>query len=158
MTSVAPIEASFNDNSVLRLAREIAMDMRPLEDVLAAQGISPASWESISKTAKFQDYLLQFANEWNSAINTAERVKLKSLAFIEESLPEFYARAHCPKETLNAKVEVLKTVSRLAGLGGPVEGSISGERLSVTINLGADQQVKIEKTMSFNQTIEGDVL
>jgi hypothetical protein len=157
MTEITKKEPSFNDVTLLKLAREIAMDMRPVPDILETHDVTSAEWAAISVSPLFQDYLRQCVTEWQSATNTAERVKLKSMAFVEEALPEFFARAHDPEESLNAKVEVLKTVARFAGVGGSVDGSIAGERLSVTINLGADHQLKIEKDIT-PTFIEGDTL
>jgi hypothetical protein len=156
MPAVATKSPSFNDVVLLKLAREIAMDMRTLGDILETHGVTTEEFAEISALGAFQEYLRQATEEWQSATNTAERVRLKSMAFVEEALPEFFARAHDPEESLNAKVEVLKTVARFAGVGGSVDSSIAGERLTVTINLGADQQLKIEKNIT--QTIEGDVL
>lgn len=145
-----------NDLILLKLARELAMDMRSLDDILAAHAVSYDDWLKISKLERFQNYLQQMIEEWQSATNTSERVRLKSMAFVEEALPEFYARAHDPKEGLSAKVEVLKTVARFAGVGGSVDSGVTGDRLSVTINLGEDRQLKIEKNI--NPIIEGDTL
>lgn len=156
MTAVTVKTPSFNDVTLLKLAREIAMDMRSLDDILELHDVKREDWEQIAKLERFQNYLRQCIEEWNSATNTQERVRLKSLAFVEEALPEFYARAHDPNENLNAKVEVLKTVARFAGVGGNVDTGGISERLSVTINLGTDQQLKIEKNI--NPVIEGDTL
>lgn len=143
---------------LLRLAREIAMDMRPLEDILTLQGIPQSDWEGIQSLPAFQNYVRGAIEEWQSATNTSERVRLKSLSFVEEALPEFFARAHDPRESLPAKVEVLKTIARFAGVGGSVDSAISGEKFTVTINLGADQQLKIERdiTPRGNDTIDGE--
>jgi hypothetical protein len=157
MTAVTKQTPSFNDVTLLKLAREIAMDMRTLDDILELHNVKREEWDVISALPLFQQYLRQCIEEWHSAANTQDRVRLKSLAFVEEALPEFYARAHDPNENLNAKVEVLKTVARFAGVGGSVDGSVTGERLTVTINLGADQQLKIEKNIG-PQVIEGDTL
>lgn len=132
----------------LKLAREIAMDIRPVEDILLAHGIDQSNWEKISNSPSFQALLRSEIESWQSATNTAERVKIKSLAFVEESLPEFFARAHDRREPLNSKVEVLKTISKFAGVGGSVDGSVAGEKLMVTINLGADHSLKIEKDVT----------
>lgn len=156
MTAVTVKTPSFNDVTLLKLAREIAMDMRSLDDILELHDVKREDWEQIAKLDRFQNYLRQCIEEWNSATNTQERVRLKSLAFVEEALPEFYARAHDPNENLNAKVEVLKTVARFAGVGGNVDTGNMSERLSVTINLGSDQKFKIEKNI--NPVIEGDTL
>ena len=159
MAEIMPQNSSFNDVTLLRLAREIAMDLRPIEEILELHGIGGDAWERISALPAFQTYLQRSVEEWQSATNTSERVRLKSMAFVEEALPEFFARAHDAKEGLSAKVEVLKTVARFAGVGASVDGSIAGERLSVTINLGADQQLKIEKDITpRGNTIEEDVL
>lgn len=157
MPAITSKEPSFNDVTLLKLAREIAMDMRTTEEILEAHGVTSDQWALIGEMPLFQNYLRQCVEEWHSAVNTQERVKLKSMAFVEEALPEFYARAHDPNESLNAKVEVLKAVARFAGVGGSVDGSVNGERLSVTINLGADHQLKIEKDIT-PQFIEGDML
>lgn len=148
MTDILPLLTGHNHVTHLKLAREIAMDIRPLEDILAAHGVEQSTWDSISSAPSFQSLLRSEVEAWQSATNTAERVKIKSLAFVEEALPEFYARAHDPKEALNAKVEVLKTISKFAGVGNSVDGTNIGEKLTVTINLGSDHSLKIEKDVT----------
>jgi hypothetical protein len=154
MTELIEKRAGFHDLTMLKLAREIAMDIRPVEDILETHQITPEKWANIKENPHFQAILRGAIEDWQAAGNTAERVKIKSLAFVEEALPEFYARAHDPKEPLNAKIEVLKTVSKFAGVGGnQFDASAPGERFSVTINLGADHSLKIEKTLP-QQVIE----
>jgi hypothetical protein len=140
---------SFNDIAMLRLAREIAMDVHPIEEILTTHGIDQPYWEALNSSPIFQSVLKSAVEEWQSATNTSERVKLKSMVFVEEALPEFYARAHDPKEPLAAKTEVLTTIARLAGMGvNGVDNATAGERMTVTINLGADKQLKIEKDIT----------
>lgn len=147
--------SSGNDEvTMLKLAREIAMDIQPIENILKNLKIDEGQWEEIQQNPRFMGYLRGAVEEWQSATNTAERVKLKSLSFVEEALPEFFARAHDPKEPLAAKTEVLKTIAKFAGVGGSVEGALSGEKMIVTINLGADQQLRIERDVT-PQVIEG---
>jgi hypothetical protein len=147
--------SSTTDVMMLKLAREIAMDIQSIEDILKNQQVSAEQWEEIQHNQRFKSYLASAVEEWQSATNTPERVKLKSLSFVEEALPEFFARAHDPKETLAAKTEVLKTIAKFAGVGGSVEGAVAGERMVVTINLGADNQLRIERDVT-PQVIEGD--
>jgi hypothetical protein len=156
MTALMDQKPSFNDVTMLKLAREIAMDIHPIEDILKTHQIEPVQWEAISKHPQFDLLLRSEMEAWQSAINTQERVRLKSLSFVEEALPEFYARVHDAREPLSAKTEVLKAVARFAGVGGTISGDgIIGERVSVTINLGADQQLKIEKEIN-PRVIESD--
>jgi hypothetical protein len=144
----APASMGIEDQDLIRLTREIAMDIRPLPDILEKLNISNERYESLAAMPQFQKYLRTAVDEWQSATNTPERVRIKSLAFVEEALPEFYARAHDPKESLAAKTEVLKTVSRFAGLGGAVQTGQTGERMTVTINLGTDHQLRIERDIT----------
>jgi hypothetical protein len=140
------VEGGISPLIQLQLAREIAADMREIPDILAIYEINSEQWETLQGSPRFRRLLQTSMEEWQSVANTAERVKVKSLAFVEEVLPEFYGRVHDPKETLSAKNEVLKTISRLAGIGGTVEGAITGERMVITINLGADQQLSFVKS------------
>lgn len=148
MPDIVPILTGHEHVTYLKLAREIAMDIRPVDDILASLGVEQSEWDQISQTPAFQSLLRSEVEAWQSATNTAERVKIKSLAFVEEALPEFYARAHDPREPLNAKIEVLKTISKFAGVGASIDGAVSGEKLTVTINLGSDHSLKIEKDVT----------
>lgn len=149
------LSASNNDVMMLKIAREIAMDIQSVEDILKNHEINEDQWEEIQQNPRFKGYLRGAVEEWQSATNTAERVKLKSMAFVEEALPEFFARAHDPKEPLAAKTEVLKTIAKFAGVGGNVDGAVSGEKLTVTINLGSDNQLRIERDVT-PQVIDGE--
>lgn len=152
VTKLAPEDIS--ELTLLKLSREIAKNIQPLETILELHGVDAALWDRVSKLPRFQA-LLQSQNElWNSASNTPERVKVKSLSFIEEVLPELYERAHDPREPLSSKVELVKTIGRFAGVGAAENGGSAGEKLSVTINLGADSQLTFEKDIT-PQVIEG---
>lgn len=157
LVPLLPSQMSGSDDSqMLKLAREISMDIRSVEDILISHEISSAQWDIIATHPSFVRYLRSCIEEWGSAVNTSERVRLKSLAFVEESLPEFYARAHDPKEGLAAKTEVLKAVARFAGVGIAAVSGVSGERMSVVINLGADHSLRIEKDITPTLTSEGN--
>lgn len=148
MTETNGLLTGYTHVTHLKLAREIAMDMRNLEEILKTHGITQPEWDDICTQPAFQRLLRGEVEAWESATNTAERVKLKSLAFVEEALPEFFARAHDTKELLSAKVEVLKTISKFAGVGQSVDNTNLGDKLTVTINLGSDQSLKIEKDIT----------
>ena len=57
------------------------------------------------------------------------------------------ARAHDPDESLNAKVELMKFMGRLAGMEAKGDVAIgASERFSLTINIGEGQTMKIVPT------------
>lgn len=143
-----------NELTLLKLSREIARDIHDIETILERYGIDAELWSHISKLPRFNALLQSEIEAWHGAGNTPERVKIKSLSFVEELLPEMYARAHDPREPLSSKVELLKTIGKFGGVGlTSFEGAL-GEKLSVTINLGADSQLKFEKDIT-PQVVEG---
>jgi len=144
----AIINAS-EDSGLVRLAREIAINHFPVETILKTYQVTPEAWTSIKGNPRFQQLLKAEIEAWNGALNTHERTSLKAAAMIEDYLPEGNSRLHSPQETLNSKVELLKLLARIAGMG--VTGAditTVGERFSVTINLGADNKLKFEKDIS----------
>jgi hypothetical protein len=150
------------DAILVVLAREIAMDLNSIETILETLQIDEPQWEEIKANPRFQTLLESEVIAWQSASNTAERVKLKAASMIEEWLPELYTRMNDGKEALTAKIEAGKLAARLAELGltkANVEGV--GEKFSITINLGADNQLTFNKQLPPQVTkkvIEGEVI
>lgn len=134
--------------TLLKLSREIAKDIHPIENILERFNIDADLWETIRVNSRFVALLQHEVETWNSAPNTSERVKIKSLSFVEELLPEMYERAHDPREPLSAKIELLKTVGRFGGVGVSASEGGTSEKLSVTINLGSDKELKFEKDVT----------
>lgn len=137
------------DKFFVVLAREIAMDIQELDVILKNHDVDQARWSQIMANPRFRMLLDQQVKEWNNALNTGERVKLKALAAIEEAMPEFFQRMHDPQENLPAKVKILEAFGNIAGLGKNQQGAPGGggEKFSVTINIGEDQQVKVSAPM-----------
>jgi len=138
-----------DDLVLIKVAREIAMDLQPLDSILKTHCIDADDWERISNSAYFKSVLAEQAMAWNSAVNTHERIRLKAASMVEEWLPELFHRMHQPNESLAAKIEGGKLAARLAGVGlSGADVAGIGEKFSVTINLGADNSLKIEKNIT----------
>jgi len=146
-----------SDVTLSKLARDIAWDIYPLETVLGNYNVTQEEWQAIKEMPRFQRYLENEIATWANADNTAERVKIKSQALIEDYLPEIYERMIDPTENLPAKVEAAKFIGKLAGLGNERSaGDVStGEKVSITINLGEDRKLTFEKDVT--PVIEGDL-
>lgn len=132
---------------LVTLAREIALDLYGIEEILKRHRLSSEQWQRIQNHAGFQSVLAHQIQAWHSALNTTERVKLKTAIIVEEWLEEANRRIHDKNENLTAKTEVVKLLSRLAEMGlnnARVEGG-GGEKFSVTINLGNDAKLTFEK-------------
>src|SRR3954471_15324696 len=132
------------------LAREIAMDIYTLEEIIHFTGTTIEEMERIKATPFFERLLASELEAWNGALNANERVKVKAAAAVEHFLPELHTRVLDPQENLNAKVEAAKFVAKLAGMGMDRVNvnDAGGDRFSVTINMGTDKQVKIAKDIT----------
>ena len=144
---------SQSDITLVKLAREIAMDIHPIETILKQYSIEPHTWAELQRNGRFIRLLEGQVEEWNSAMNTHERVRAKSAAMLEEWLPELNNRMHDREIALPAKVEGGKMLAKMAGIGErEASAAGGGERFTITINLGEDHKLKFEKTAAL--TIE----
>ena len=144
----------FSDDRLVQLAREIAMDIHELPDVLKRLNITPAQWEAIQRNPRFVGYLNDAMTTWHSALNGSERIKVKSLTAIEDWLATAYGLLHNEKENLRDKTELAKLISRLAGVGEKALNEMPvGEKISITINMG-EKSVHAEKTAAIPKIIE----
>jgi hypothetical protein len=155
----SPPSLYVQDTLLLRVAREIAINLHDIETILSNNQISPEAWERIKSDPRFQRLLDGEVQAWHAAGNTTERTKLKAGALIEEFLPEANARLHDRGESLAAKTELMKTLARVAGMGerAAIEGA-SGGGFTVTINLGADHKLEFQKAALPSKVIDGEVL
>lgn len=141
------------------IAREIAMDINSLDNILKNHGLSHDDFDVLKTTPRFIQFLTEAIAVWESTANVQERIKAKSLTMIEEALPEMFAALTNPFQPLNHKVALLQQVSKLAGVGGPIEeGQIDpSARVSITISLGdGGRDVKVSQAVT-PQVIEGTI-
>lgn len=140
------------------LAREIALDIHPIETILDSLKIDSTQWEAIQKSTYFRAALTEEVQYWAGTPNVAERIKIKFLTMLEESAEEMWLRVHDPKEALSAKTELWKMMMRGAGIGvSQVDATGGAERISININMGADAKLSVEKDVT-PRVIEGEVL
>ena len=143
MTSLTLVSPFTDDVNLLKLAREIAMDLHDLPDILKRHGLSEEDWTRLSTDQNFLKLLEGEVVAWQAAANTHDRTKLKAAALVEEWLPEANRRIHDPGEALSAKTELAKLLARIADMGlGNANVNGGGERFVVNINLGGDKQLK----------------
>lgn len=138
---------TFLDTRLMELAREIAMDIHPLEDILKRLNISLDQWEDIQKNRTFIELLRDQILTWQGALNGSERIKIKSLTAIEEWLGEAYSALYNEKHPLRDRTELAKVIARFAGIGERQANELAaGEKISITINMGTEA-VHAEKTV-----------
>ena len=141
--------AVYDEIKLVKLAREIAMGIKPLEAILKDADIDQIEWAIIQKNPAFVSRLSAECLAWEGALNTPERVKVKSQSMIEEFLPELYASMNNKSEKLSDKIAAANLAKDLAGLGAKVDlkNGNPGDRVNITINLGADTKLTYEREL-----------
>src|SRR4029077_14861074 len=117
------------------LAREIAMDILPLKDILELHKLSDEEWARISVNRPFQEHVARLAQEWNSASNTRERVRIKAATGLESELETYVRDISDPTIPLAQRVEAGKFLARLGELDGGREGAV-GQAFQINIQIG----------------------
>lgn len=137
------------------LAREVAMDIFPLEQILELHRLSFDDWAKIQANPKFADMVHSMATDWAAATNTAERVRIKAATGLESTL-EIYIRAILDDSIpLIQRVEAGKFLARLGELDGQRGGGAAGEAFKITLNIGVLTREVEAKPM---KTIEASAL
>jgi hypothetical protein len=157
-TPSAPVHPDLDPNRIAVVAREMAMNIRPVETILASAGISQAQFEKfILPTAFYKRAYETFVLEWESALSTNKRIALGAAAILEDSLPKLNARMINDINPLSSVTETAKLFAKLAGAGETKE-AVQGERFTITINMGGEK-VHIEETiggLQIPKIIEGE--
>jgi hypothetical protein len=117
------------------LARELAMGIYEVEEILTRYGVSWDEWERLQALPRFQKLLETTSVEWGSTLNTRERIKVKALAGVEDGLSELFRAAKDTRETLASRVEAYKLARVLGGIGER-EITEQAEKFTLTINIG----------------------
>jgi hypothetical protein len=121
-----------------KLAREMAMNIRNYKDIFADFGIDENDYVRIQRNEFYRKVKEQFTVEWNSAVSTEERLRIGSLAYLEQLTPVITRRAMREDSNLGAATDVSKVLMKMAGVGEAKSEKANLERFVITINLGGD--------------------
>lgn len=151
------VPPGLSEPKLVALAREIAMGIMPIKDILRRLSLTQADLEHVKDHPRFTQLMSQMAAEWGATLNTGERVKVKAAALVEDTLPEIYHLLHDRRETFSAKVEALKLLKTLGSLGerDPTTG-LAPERFHLEIHIGEGKAQVIDVTPG-PQNLRGDL-
>ena len=120
------------------LAREVAMDILPIGQILELHKLSEEDWERIQSNRMYQETIASLVREWQSASNVRERVKIKAATGLESQLEVYVQEISDASIPLAQRVEAGKFLARLGELDGArdVMGGAGGGGFSISINIG----------------------
>ncbi len=139
-------DPKLDSNQLAKLAEELANRTFNHIKVLRSYNLTIEQFEKyIASNPYFVQAYDAAKIEWNAATSTAKRIKIRSAAALEQSLPALHSRMVDAKEALPAAVETAKLFAKLAGVGEEKQAQVSGERFTISINIGTK---KIEQEVS----------
>lgn len=146
------------EQKLRHLAVELAKDIADPAHVLAALDLTDADYQLIKNTRAFKAMYQAAIAEWHGAGNTQKRVKFKSAAMIEETLPVFFQDIQNPESPLASRVELLKTLAKFGGIGNPepVLPGNNGQFFKLEIHLSGKHE-PIVVGGSSSPVIEGEL-
>lgn len=146
--SPAPADAGPNEIfavDLARLAREVAMDIFPIDSILRLHELTDEQWARIQEQPKFRQMLTDMITEWNSAASTLDRVRIKAATGLEAMLEEYILAIKDHTIPLNHRTEAGKFLAKLGELDGTkIGGGAAGPGFSININIGQDKQVSLQ--------------
>jgi len=131
------------------LAREIAQDIFPVDQVVALHRLDDEEWAKIQAHPRFIAMLGQMQVEWNSAANTRERIRIKAQTGLESQLEVFINDINDASIPLSQRVEAGKFLARLGELDNVGANNMGGGDGRVVINIVTSPsapQITIEAT------------
>lgn len=122
------------------LAREIAQDIFPVDQIIALHRLDDAEWQRIQAHPRFVSMLAEMQRDWNSALNTRERVRIKAQTGLETMLEVFINDINDHSIPLAQRVEAGKFLAKLGELGEHAPGAGLGGQLVINIVTGSTKE------------------
>lgn len=120
-----------------RLAIELAVQLRPVNELLIAYSTTRSELAVKLKDPMFRDMVKQAQRIWSSDLSIKERIRLKSQVLVEDSLLSIFSIVHNADNAIPAKLDAFKQLARVAEVDSPERSKgDSGTRFTVEINLG----------------------
>lgn len=145
---LVPLPKDLTASSLGALARDIAMDLQSLDDILQTHGLTRSQYEFLENDNKyFKNLVEQQSREWQSIGSTQDRLRAQAAAALEVNLPAIAGRMGKATEDLSDAVEAAKLFAKIAGVDATPAGARSGgEGFTITLDLGADTRLTIGST------------
>lgn len=139
METLPQTVSDFNalSDSDSRLAVEIAVQLRPVPEILKQYNLSRKDLVRKLKDPMFRDMVRQAKSLWNSDLSVKERIRLKSQILVEDSILEIFSMVHNRDNAIPARLDAFKQLARVAEVDSPDRSNAdTGSRFTVSINLG----------------------
>jgi hypothetical protein len=147
------------DSLMITVARNIAQDIYPLEDILKNLSITPSDFAKWKDNPRFHAYIREEKAAWADAHNAAVRTKLKAGVVLERFMEKIDSDLFKDVIPLNQRIEGAKLLAKITGLGEPKNAAVAGGggfQLHINIGSGEGQNVTINASKVIDHTQEDE--
>ena len=135
---------NFTIHEVMAFIRDAAHNLYDIDVILKKHGLTKQQYAAIQENKFFQNAFNDAVKEWNSPQSTEKRLRMEAAAALEDALPKVAARMHNTNEPLAAVVATAQLFAKMAGVGEEKNQGNAAEKVSITINLGADEKLRYD--------------
>ena len=133
--NASPQNPAINDVDS-RLALELAMEISDVKEILERNDITSEELRGKIATPEFRSMVKDFKSWWKSDLSVKERIRLKSMVLVEDSLLELYSIFQDKNNGVNGRMDAFKSLAKVATVDTPdKEGASAGERVHISINI-----------------------
>lgn len=133
--------------AIMRLAREISRELKPLEAVLDDMKITAEQFERIQNNPLFHFHLTEEAGLWSATTkeNLRNRIAVKAAFAVDELMKEAIDLVQDKKLGGEARIKALQFLAKLGQLGeGNVTKDDGSGRVTINILMG-DKKLSFDK-------------
>ncbi len=124
-----------------RLIADLVANIRQPADILRQYGITEEQLAKKLLNPLFVQHFRETQRLWNSDMNAKQRIQAKAAYLLEDSLPQLHRIANGQQVPINAKMAAIEQLSKISTVSHvPKDVNGSGEKHSITINIGGDRQ------------------
>lgn len=146
-TGLAPLPAlpeNVTPETIARLARDVAMNIHELNEILPTYGLDEAQFNRIAGTAFYQQLWRNYLIEWNSPLSAEKRIKLGAQSLLEAAMPGLGAGMCNIRQPLKERVDAAKLFARLGDVDGDRKSNASdAEKFVINISFGKNNRVNV---------------
>jgi len=132
-----------------RLAMELAIEISDLPSILERYHLSKDQLKTKLSNPQFRRMVHENRTTWKSDLSVKERIRVKSMILVEDSLLELYSIFHNQDTAVGARLDAFKSMSKVATVDVPdKDGQSVGERVMININIPG-----VEKPVTYDGTV-----
>jgi hypothetical protein len=132
------------DATINELVVEFALGLSTPREILSRFGVTDGQWLRLRANPTFRARLQEAYRELRADTAAPKRIKAKAALLLEDLLPTLYAVARDATSPLGSRLEAVKQVRDIAGVGLKDEAiGKSGDGFTVVINLSPTQSEKV---------------